>query len=678
MDNPFLCQSLDLPWADMTPERVQPDITRALENARAAVQTLAAKADAPALSFSDSFGAFEDALQNLGTAWGFVSHLQSVNDSPELREAYNAMLPTVTAFMTEVYLNSALYDTLAKAAENKAEWSAAESRYADETLADFKDAGAALPADKKTRLAEIDRDLAAKTQKFSENTLDATNAYTLDITDEARLAGLPEMAKVAARETAQKADLGTNEAPVYRFTLKMPSFIPVMRFADDDALRQAIYEASMAVGAEEPHANDALIKDILALRHEKAQLLGKKNFADSVLARRMAENGDAALAFSVELGDKSRPFSEQESADLEAFKAEKTGQPVGPLHSWDRMYWAEKLRQERYAFDSEALRPYFPLPQVQAGMFGIIEELMGVKITKRDQPGWHEEVECFAIHDADSGDLCGIFFTDWFPRDSKQGGAWMNSLIAGTDSTPHIGLMCGNMTPPSGGKPALLDHNDVLTLFHEFGHLIHGLLGRAPLRGLTGMNVAWDFIELPSQILENWCWEREGLDRFAQHYETGEKLPDDLLEKLQASRFFMEATAQMRQLAFGVFDLELHVNYDRWKDVALDEAAKEILPPYLSRTKEWPGHIMRKFGHIFGDPVGYAGGYYSYKWAEVLEADAFSRFKTEGILNPETGRAYRQSILAPGNTQPAAQLFRNFMGRDPNPDALLKRQGLTA
>ena len=674
MENPFLSQGLEKPWAALTADNVQPAMAEALERARTALDQIKALADVS--DYETTFFAFYEALNAVQDPWNLVAHLQSVDDSPARREAFAAALPQVTAFFTETFLDSALCAKLQAAADQGTAWTEAQKRYASERLADFREAGADLPAEKKARVGEIARELAKLCQKFDENVLDSTNAYTLDIDDPTRLAGLPEHALASALETAQKAELGSKEKPVWRFTLQAPSMLPVMQSADDDGLRETIWRAAQAIGSRDETDNEPLISQILALRDAQAKLLGHQRFADHVLGRRMAKTGQAALDFCVEIGAKSRSRLANEDSELRAFRAAQTGEAERLLHPWERMYWSEKMRQAKYAFDIEALRPYFSLTQVQDGMFRLAEDLFAIKIAPVEAPGWHPEVETFEITDAETGRLCGRFHTDWYPRETKRAGAWMNCLVYGTDTKPNLGLMCGNLTPASGGKPALLSHADVLTLFHEFGHLLHGLLSAAPIHGLHSLSVAWDFIELPSQIMENWCWERASLDRFAAHWETGEKIPDELLNGLRNTRNYMVASAQMRQMGLAVFDLELHVNYAQWRDVPLDDAAKRILPDYQAESSEWAGHAMRRFNHIFGDPVGYAAGYYSYKWAEVLEADAFSRFEREGLLNPETGRAYRDTVLAAGNLKPADQLFRDFMGRDPDPDALLRRQGL--
>jgi oligopeptidase A len=408
----------------------------------------------------------------------------------------------------------------------------------------------------------------------------------------------------------------------------------------------------------------------------------------------MARTGERALCFEDDLFAKIKAQFDQENADLDAFRAEQLGIDIEPMEPWDVAYWAEKYRKAKYDFDSEALRPYFPVDRVLDGLFEITQKLFGVSIreaeaiysetpTEADSESgyevWNDDVKVFELLD-ETGDHIGSFYTDWFPRESKRSGAWMNYTLTGDRSDgkkePHLGQIHGNMSPPTDGKPALLSHSDVLTVFHEFGHLIHHLFGNVEIKSLNGVNVAWDFVELPSQIMENWCWDRKGLDLFARHYETGEKIPDELYDKMIAARNFNAASFAMRQLSFGKMDLEMHIRYAEMKDKDLESELKGILEPYMAeRKRKVPVHLYN-FGHLFSDPTGYAAGYYSYKWAEVLDADAFTRFEKEGLLNAETGRDFKEKVLSKGNSEDPLKLFVDFMGREPDPVALLRREGL--
>jgi len=685
--NPFLDTSFEIRWSQLTPELIAPGIQELLTSAQAAIDVIASR-DRSDLTYENTFLALEAATEPLNVAWGKVTHLQSVADSPPLREAHNAMLPKVTEFSAGIPLNAALWERLNTFANSRAAAAlkGIHRRFLDETVADFKQQGADLPAGQRTRLEALQSELAQLTQKYSENVLDGTNAWQLLVEDEPRLAGLPAHAKAAARRSAESKSLGTPERPVWRFTLHMPSQEPFMTYLDDGALRREMWEAATGVGARAPYDNSELIPKILALRAEKAALLGKSHFADLTLERRMAKSGTRALEFIEDLEKRTRGAFAVECRELEAFKAQQTGGPVGPLAPWEIAYWSEKLRRARYDFDEEQLRPYFPMDRVISGLFEIAARVFKLRI--EEVPAgqvdvWDPEVKFYRLHDARQRHL-GSFYADWYPRESKRGGAWMNSFITGGprpdgSRAPHLGLICGNMTPPDGTKPALLTHNEVETIFHEFGHLLHHLLGEVEIKSLNGTNVAWDFVELPSQIMENWCWERESLDLFARHFETGATIPEEIFKKMIAAKNFRSAAAMMRQVAFAKMDLALHIRageYARSSDI--EAAARELVKDCLVPTQPPAPTIIKRFGHIFSDPVGYAAGYYSYKWAEVLDADAFTRFQSEGIFNPEVGAAFVEHILSKGNSIDPAELYRAFMGREPDLGALLRRSGLAS
>ena len=679
----FLSDAKLVDWSALTLDRIESEIGSALEAAKADIEAICSLAPDSA-TFENTFMALENAGESLSRAWGRVDHLTSVKDSKDLRDVYNRMLPRVTEFNSSIPLNARLWQAL-KGFAGKAEAQALtgiEKRFFDETVADFEEAGADLPKEKKSRLEAINQELAQKTQKYSENVLDATNAFELLVEDEERLAGLPESARQAALQSARSKELGSEDRPVWRFTLQAPSLFPVLKFADDEALRQEIYEASSRVGLNEPYDNTQLLRDTLRLRAEKADLLGQANFADNALQRRMAKSGAAALGFIEGLHGKAKAAFDREVDELESFVAERTGEDRDRLQPWNTTYWAEQLRQERYDFDEETLRPYFPIDKVLDGMFRITERLFGIRIRDHeDVEGWHGEVKVYDLLDA-SGELLGYFYSDWHPREEKRGGAWMNFLDTGVPANgdevrePHVGLICGNMTAPIGDRPALLTHSEVETVFHEFGHLLHHLLGDVEIKSLSGVNVSWDFVELPSQIMENWCWNRESLDLFARHHETGEAIPDELFRKMLAARNFNSGIAMMRQLSFGKMDLEMHMHPENYYEGDLDATIRGVLESYSIPCKTEPPSMARRFGHLFSSPVGYAAGYYSYKWAEVLDADAFTRFEREGVFNEETGASFRANVLSQGNSKSPMELFKAFMGREPDPSALLKRSGL--
>ena len=692
---PYLDESFPIRWSTLTASRVVPDITLALEETTQRLDALA-RTDRGRMSFESTFMAFEQALQPLNEAWGKVGHLDAVCNAPELRAAYNEMLPKVSEFYAGLYLNDSLWDlfkTFANTPE-AAKLTPIQKRFLDETMADFRSSGADLPDDKKKRLEELEAELAQVTQKFSENVLDSTNAWELVVTDESKLAGLPPSARGAAQADAKAKGL---EQPAWRFTLKAPSLTPVLEHLDDGAMRHQVWLASAGVGRDGQWDNTALIRRILDLRREKATLLGKANFADLVLERRMARHGTRALAFVEDLHGRIGSAFSRQVRELQEFKAEATRTKSEPLEPWEVAYWSEKRRRALFAFDEEQLRPYFPLEGVLGGMFRLCERLFDIQIQERPAafvaPGgvcpdgavevWHPEVKFYEIRNA-RGTHLGSFYADWHPRDAKRGGAWMNYLKTGRppggdadshDREPHLGLICGNLTPSVDGQPALLSHGEVETVFHEFGHLLHHLLGQVEIKSLNGVNVAWDFVELPSQIMENFCWARKSLDFFARHHETGKPIPPRLFKKMLAARNYNSAITTMRQLAFSKMDLELHSNY-AGSEADLDALVDDILKSYQMPMKTRPPTIARRFTHVFGSPVGYAAGYYSYKWAEVLDADCFSRFQREGVLNARTGKAFRDCILSKGNSEPPEKLFRDFMKRDPDLTALLLRNGL--
>ena len=702
MAQPFLTQDFHLRWSTLEPKAIRADISAALREAEARLDAVIVQ-DRGKMDFDSVVLGLEEATRPLNEAWGLVQHLDALCNSPELREAHNAMLAEVSAFFAKIPLNEHLWDLLETYSKTEAarNLSPVRKRALDETLEGFRLAGADLPPDKKQRLEALESELSQLTQKYSENVLDSTNAWELVLDDAARLKGLPPSAIEAARADAAAKGLGTPEKPQYRLTLKAPSMIPVMEYAEDESLRKAVWEGSSGIGRG-AHDNTELIWKILRLRQEKAELLGQTHFADLVLKHRMARTGAAALAFVENLHARVKTAFDRETVELQEFRADTLVCPSDLLEPWEVAYWAEKRRKAEYDFDEEELRPYFPLDKVLGGMFRLAEKVFDLRISAREtvyyEPGqtgpastqpdelgpvevWHPEVKFYEVRN-EKGVQIGAFYADWHPRDAKRGGAWMNYLKGGLppvgerDRRLHLGLICRNMTPPVDGKPALLTHDEVCTVFHEFGHLLHQLCGNVEVPSLNGVNVYWDFVELPSQLLENFCWDRESLDLFARHHETGEPIPQRLFKKVLAARNYRSASDLMRQLSFGKLDLELHMHHARDEDADLDVLSRELLGEYLMPMKTENPSMARRFGHLFSSPVGYAAGYYSYKWAEVLDADAFTRFQKEGVLNPQVGREFRDKILSRGNSEDPAKLFRDFMGRDPDPMALLVRAGL--
>ncbi len=674
--HPFLAKDFKIRWSTLTPDHLKADVTKAIENGKANLEAIKKVAPSEA-TFDNTFGALESATEDLDRAWGRVNHLDSVANSDQLREALNEMLPIVSEFSSSISLDQDLWRVLKTFADSEAtaHLTPIQQRFVEETCKDFESAGADLEPEAKKRIFEINNELARETQKFGENVLDSTNAWELLVENEDELAGLPESAKSSAAEDAT----AKGKEGQWRFTQQFPSMYPVMQYAENEALRRQIWEGGCTIGQGGKYDNTQHIWNILKLRREKAVLLGFENFADHVLDRRMAGSGQNALDFTENLHARIKARFQDEIAELQAYKAEKTSSPNTPLQPWEVAFWSEKRRKEMYDFDDEALRPYFPVDQVMEGLFALTSRLFGINISTADAETWHPEVTFYEIHDANSGEHLGSFYADWHPRESKRGGAWMNYLETGlpTPRTPHLGLICGNMTKPTSSKPALLTHNEVETIFHEFGHLLHHLLSNVEIKSLAGVNVPWDFVELPSQIMENFCWDRESLDLFAKHHETGETIPDELFAKMMASRNYLAASTFMRQLALGKLDLELHLRTGELEGRDLDEIDRELLADYKAKLATESPSMARRFSHLFSSPVGYAAGYYSYKWAEVLDADAFTRFQREGVLNPETGRSFRDEILARGNSRPVEESYRAFMGRDPDQTALLQRSGLS-
>jgi oligopeptidase A len=651
-----------IPFDRIKVEHIEPALKALLERARAGIGEIASCAGPR--TFENTPGALDMVAEPLDTAVSIVRHLESVATSPELREAWTRMQPEVMAFYSTIPLNAELWRALKEyaATEEARGLTGVRARFLRKTLDNFRRHGADLDAEGKRKLEAIDVELATVTTRFAQNVVDATASFDYCIEDEKGLAGLPESAIQAARAAAEAKGRGG-----YLFTLQGPSYTALMTYLDDAAVRETMWRAYNRRAAGE---NAPLIRRILELRREKARLLGYRDFAGLALVERMAGTGGRAQQFERELTEKTAEAFARENQALEEFR----GAPLAP---WDIAYWAEKQRRAEYDFDEEALRPYFALERVLAGMFELAGRLYGVSVAQVEGvPVWHPDVKVYEVLDGD-GTRLGTFYADWFPREAKRGGAWMDAFITGDGrGKPHVGLMCGNLTPPLAGKPALLTHREVETIFHEFGHLLHHLLSKVEIRSFSGTNVAWDFVELPSQIMENWCWEREALDLFARHWETGEVIPGELFLKMRKARTFRGANAQMRQLGFGTVDLALHIDYDPLTDPDPIQYANRILADFAAAPLPDDYAMLAGFTHLFADPVGYGAGYYSYKWAEVLDADAFTRFRSEGLFNRETGMAFRSSILEKGDSEDPAELFRRFRGRDPELAPLLERLGL--
>jgi len=661
-------------FAEIKPEHVAPAIEQLLAENRALIARLLEEKTAPTW---DAFvRPMEDANERLARAWGPVGHLNAVMNSPELREAYNATLPVITQYYAELGQNLALFDkfkTLRSTAEF-ATLNAARQKIIENELRDFRLGGAELADDKKARYLQIQERQSELTSRFSDNLLDATNDYVLLIEARDELSGLPEDVLQAAREAAQ-----ATEKSGWLFTLKAPSYLPVMQFADSRELREKMYRAYATRASEFGKAewdNTSLMDEIIALRAEEARLLGFANYGELSLAAKMAETPDQVVTFMRELAQRARPFAEKDLAELREFARAKLG--LNELHSWDIAYASEKLREQRYAFSEQEVKQYFPEDAVLAGLFQLVETLYGLHIQAADAPVWHDSVRFFDIRDAQNN-LVGQFYLDLYARNSKRGGAWMDEVITRRRlpsgiQTPVAYLNC-NFSASVGGKAALFTHDEVNTLFHEFGHGLHHLLTEVEDLGVSGINgVEWDAVELPSQFMENFCWEWDVLQGMTRHAETNEKLPRALFDKMLAAKNFQSGLATLRQIEFAVFDMLMHSHFSAGEGKTilelLDEVRAEIavlIPPEFNR-------FPQSFSHIFAG--GYAAGYYSYKWAEVLSADAYSLFEENGVLNPTVGARFRAEVLAVGGSRPAMQSFSAFRGREPNIDALLRHNGL--
>lgn len=676
--NPLLDFSGLPRFGELQPQHVSPAIKKLLGEARAVVVEISGD-HVPA-----EWGAFvkplEDTTERLARAWGQVEHLHAVLDSPALRKTYNANLPKVTQFWTELSQNQRLFDKYL-ALKDSAEFGSlvpARKKLVENALRDFRLGGAELPKELKSRYATIQEDLATLSAKFSENVLDATNAYSILVEEEKCLAGLPADAIQAAGEAAQKE--GKHG---WKFTLHMPSYLPVMQYADERALRETLYRENATRASEfgKPEwDNTALIARILKLRKESATLLGYASFAEVSLVPKMAQTPRHVLDFLHNLADRARPFAEHDLAELRTFARYEL--KLDTLEAWDMAYASEKLRARRYSFSDQEVKQYFPESRVVPGMFKLVETLYGIRIVESTAPTWHADVRFFDVRNAAQA-LIGQFYMDLYARESKRGGAWMDGAIArrrmnADIQTPVAYLNC-NFSGPVGGKPALFTHDDVITLFHEFGHGLHHLLTRIEDLGVSGINgVEWDAVELPSQFMENFCWEWEVLEHMTGHVDSDQPLQRELFGKMLAAKNFQSGLGMLRQIEFSLFDMLLHCDFDpesgrSAQDVleAVRQQIAIIFPPAYNR-------FPNNFSHIFAG--GYAAGYYSYKWAEVLSADAFSAFEEGrgrlGVLDNATGARFRDEILAVGGSRPAAESFRAFRGRDPQVDALLRHNGM--
>ncbi|MGL5177567.1 MAG: oligopeptidase A [Aeromonas veronii] len=680
MNNPLLTMDSLPPFSQIKPEQVQPAVIQAIADCKQKISDVLAQRDPH--TWDSLIAPLEEVNDRLSRIWSPVSHLNSVLNSEALREAHDACLPLLSEFQTYVGQHEGLYQAYLALSESDdfPLLSGAQRKEIQNTLRDFRLSGIGLPAEAQQRYGEIQARLSELASRFSNNVLDATQGWHKLVADEAELAGLPDSVRAAAR---QMAELKGKEG--WLFTLDIPSYLPVMMYADNRELRAEMYEAFTTRASDQgPNAgkwdNSAIMSELLTLRRELAQLLGFANYAELSLATKMADKTEQVVSFLTDLAAKSLPQGKAELEEIRAFAAEQHGQ--SELAAWDLAYYAEKLKQHKFSISDEQLRPYFPASKVVKGLFEVVKRVFGMKVRERlGIDTWHPDVRFYDIFDADD-ELRGSFYLDLYAREHKQGGAWMDVCLGrryrqdGSLQKPGAYLTC-NFNGPVDGKPALFTHNEVVTLFHEFGHGIHHMLTRIDVAGVAGINgVAWDAVELPSQFLENWCWESEALAFISGHYETGEPLPADLLEKMLTARNFQAAMQMLRQLEFALFDFRLHQEFDPANPAQLPALLDEVRSQVAVMTPPAFNRFQHSFSHIFAG--GYAAGYYSYKWAEVLSADAFSRFEEEGIFNPATGQSFLKNILEKGGSKEPMELFRAFRGREPKVDALLRHSGIAA
>ena len=677
MNNPLLEHHELPPFDNIKPEHVETAIDQLLASNRKRVLELL---EHTPVTWNKLVYGIEEMDDFLNQSFSPVSHMNSVINTPEMRDAYNTVLPKLSEYQTEMGQNAELYSAFNQLVQGEAyqTLNQAEKKSLDNALRDFRLSGIDLEKDAQLRFAEISKRLTELSSKFSDNVLDATMAWSKTITDKTQLKGLPESALELAKQAAQQRDVEG-----YLITLEFPSYLPVMSYCDSQELRKELYEAfSTRASDQGPNAgewdNTEIILELLTLRQERSQLLGFDNYAAFSIATKMARDTDQVRDFLQSLAEKSMPAAEREFAELSTFALKEYG--VESLNAWDVTYYSEKLKEHTFDISEESLRPYFPAPKVISGMFEVVRRLYDIEIEASDGiETWHPDVTTYNV--LKNGQLIARFYLDLYARTNKRGGAWMDDCRIrrikknGELQLPVAYLTC-NFSPPIGDTPGLLTHDEVVTLFHEFGHGLHLMMTKISCAAVSGINgVAWDAVELPSQFMENWCWQEEALEFISGHYQTGEALPNEMLSKMLAARNFQSAMATVRQLEFATFDFRLHQEFDGESDTQLQDildetrAALAVIPaPSFNR-------FQNAFSHIFGG--GYAAGYYSYKWAEVLSADAFAMFQEEGIFNRQSGEKFLETILERGGSSDAMDLFVEFRGREPNIDALLKQDGIS-
>jgi oligopeptidase A len=679
-DNPLLTMTGLPPFSQITAKHVEPAIDTLLAENRKTVDALLSATEK--YNWDNLVQPLEEMEDRLSRVWSPISHMNSVVNNEALRNAYNTCLPKLSEYSTEMGQNVHLYQAYKtiKDSYQYQQLDVAQKKVIDNALRDFHLSGVDLPDDKKARFKEIQQQLSKLTTKYEENVLDATQGWTKHIVDQIHLAGLPESARAMAKQAAARKQLSG-----WLFTLDFPSYFAVMTYADDRDLRSEMHQAYVTRASDQgPHAgkwdNSQVMEEILALRHELAQLLGYQTYAERSLVTKMADTPARVLEFLHDLAKRSKPEADRELHELEMFAHKQHG--VDQLEPWDISYYSEKLRQHTYAISQEELKPYFPETSVIQGMFEVVKRLYGINIQQVDGVDvWHPDVRFYEIRD-EAGTLRGEFYLDLYARENKRGGAWMDVCVGrkrnldDSVQTPVAYLTC-NLTPPIGNDPALFTHDEVITLFHEFGHGLHHMLTRVDHVGVSGINgVAWDAVELPSQFMENWCWEKEALTLLARHYRTGQNIPDELYNKMYAAKNFQAGMQMVRQLEFALFDFRLHHEFVPAKGARIQQTLDEVRQEVAVIKPAPYNRFQHGFTHIFAG--GYAAGYYSYKWAEVLSADAFSLFEEEGIFDHHTGLKFLHTVLEQGGTREPMDLFVEFRGREPEIDALLRHSGIAA
>ena len=679
MTNPLL-QNTSLPqFSKIKPKHIKPAVEEAIANCKNTIADVLAN-NTP-FTWANLVAPIDEVDDVLGKLWSPISHMNSVVNSDELRDAYESCLPLLSEYGTFVGQHAGLFAAYQQlsASDEFSQLNTAQQKVITNALRDFKLSGIALNSQDQKRYGEISARLSELSSTFGNNILDATHAFNVNITDEKELSGLPASAKEAAKALAE-----AQEKSGWLFTLDIPSYLPVMTYCDNQALREKMYRAYVTRASEiGPNAgeydNSPIMSELLALRHELANLLGFDSFAEKSLATKMANNSNEVIGFLEDLAVKSKAQGEQDLVEVTAFAKQNFAQ--SDLQAWDLPYYSEKLKQERYAISDEELRPYFPESKVVAGLFEVVHRLFGLTISERkDVDTWHKDVKFFDVLDKNQ-QLRGSFYFDLYARAHKRGGAWMDDCVgrrelANGDIQYPVAYLTCNFNGPVGDKPALFTHDEVVTLFHEFGHGIHHMLTQINAAGVSRINgVPWDAVELPSQFLENWCWQPEALAFISGHYQTDESLPQDMLDKMLAAKNFQSAMQMIRQLEFSLFDFKMHAQYSPEKGDEIQQVLNQVRDDYAVFKAPEFNRFQHSFGHIFGG--GYAAGYYSYKWAEVLSADAFSRFEEEGIFNQTVGHDFLSNVLEMGGSKEPSELFKAFRGREPSIDALLRHSGIT-